>query len=185
VSDPYIGEIKIWAFNWAPTGWALCNGALLPVNQNAALNSLLGQTYGGNGSTTFALPDLRGRTPVGYSATALPDRPNYAMGAAGGAEGVTLTAASVPPHAHQVVAYTGNGAAPLPTGNNLASVVPSTAGNLTNFSTFQPPANWAAQAQLNAGTIASAGGSQPHQNMQPYTVMNFTICTVGNYPPRN
>lgn len=185
MSDPYLGEIKIWAFNWAPTGWALCNGALLPMSQNQALNSLLGQTYGGNATSTFALPDLRGRTPVGYSAAGLPDRPNYLMGAAGGAEAVALTAATVPAHDHQVTAYTSNGTTGAPAGNNLASVVSATTGSKTNFSTFLPSDDWAAQAQLNAGTVASAGGSQPHQNMQPYTVVNFTICTTGNYPPRN
>lgn len=183
MSDPYLGEIKIWSFNWAPSGWALCNGALLPVNQNQALCSLLGKSFGGDGVTNFGLPDLQGRTPIGYGAS--PTLGTYQLGAKGGAESVTLSAATVPAHAHSVVGYVANATAIPPGGNNLANVVSAIAGSPTNFSAYLPSANWAANAQLYAGSITAAGSTAPHNNMQPFTVVNFTICTAGSYPPRS
>ncbi|QDX25131.1 phage tail protein [Sphingomonas suaedae] len=183
MSDPFLGEIKMWAFPWAPSGWAFCDGANLPVNQNQALYSLLGVTFGGTAGQNFNLPDLRGRTPLGTGAGGSVG--TYNMGNTGGLEAVALTVATVPPHTHEVVGYSTAATTQSPTGNMLANVNSATSGSTTNFSTFLPGGNWTANAVLNAGTIDSAGGGTPHNNMQPFGVTNFTICQSGSYPPRN
>lgn len=183
VSDPFIGEIKMLPFSWAPDGWALCDGSLMPIQQNAALYALLGKQFGGDGVNNFALPDFRGRTPVCKTTTAV--TPSYVVGNMGGAETVTLTANHVPPHVHVVNAYTQNGTIAAPTGNDISSVVSSSSGSTTNFSCYLPSNTWSADVQLNAASVSTAGANQGHNNMQPYTVLNFSICTLGNFPMRN
>lgn len=179
MSDPYLGEIKMWAFAWAPSGWALCDGSQHQVNQNQALAALLGNHFGGDGVTTYNLPDLRGRTPVGVGNT------SYATGNNGGLEAVVLTSTNVPSHGHTVVGFSEPSQVQPPTGAVLSNVVSATQGSQTNFSTFLPSTQWTADAQLAAGSVSVFGQSQGHENMQPFAVTNFTIATSGNFPPRN
>lgn len=192
MSEPFIGEIKIWAFSWAPRGWALCDGAILQIQQNQALAALLGTQFGGDGQKTFALPDLRGRTPIGAGpstdSSITPSGFTYQTGKMYGAETVTLTAANVPSHTHQVTANPVNGGATFPSGNNFATVAPQLATTTQKFQVYLPNAAGAAipNAQtLALSTVAGAGGSVAHNNMQPFTVLNFCIATTGNWPPRN
>ena len=181
MSDPFLGEIKMLAFDWAPKGWAMCDGTVLQINQNAALAALLGTAFGGNGSTTFGLPDLRGRTPLCTGALA----PNtYARGNAGGVESVALTATQVPGHQHFVSAYPADGTVMPPTGALPANAV-TTSGSTTDFSCYLPNGTWTPAVAMNANSVSPYGGGQPHNNMQPYTVVNFCISTVGIFPPRN
>lgn len=182
MSDPFIGEIKIWAFPWAPRGWALCDGAQLTIKQNAALYSLIGVQFGGDRQTVFNLPDLRGRVPVGQGRQGSDTA--YVNGSVGGAETVTLTISTVPPHQHSLVAATDNGTANPPTGNFIATVVPFNTAAVGDFTSYKGN-GWTPDAVLNAGSVANAGGGQGHNNMQPFTVVNYCIATAGNYPPRN
>lgn len=168
MSDPFIGQIMPVGFNFVPKGFAACDGQLLPVAQNQALFSLLGTTYGGNGTTTFALPDLRGRTPLGFAA-------NEPLGVAAGTEAVTLISTQLPTHVHQAAASTSPGAARSPENNAFGG---SGAENLY-------AATSGAQVPLNPATIAPTGGNQPHENMQPYNVLNFCIALYGIYPSRS
>lgn len=184
MADPFVGEIKIWAFNWAPQNWLLCNGAILTIAQSPALASLLGNQFGGDGQTTFGLPDLRGRTPIGTGAS--PEDPNttYVTGNLLGAETVTVSAANVPSHVHSVEAYPDNGSTPFPGGSYFATVIPPNSS--TVFNVYLPGTGAVANPQvLAADTVATYGGSQGHNNMQPFTVVNFCICASGLYPPRN
>lgn len=168
MSEPFIGQTMMVGFNFAPRGWAFCNGQLLPIAQNTALFSLLGTTYGGNGQTTFALPDLRGRTPVG--ATGFPVQ----LGEQGGLENVTLLPNQIPAHGHALNASTTPGTTRNP-GNALYGATPAA---LHGPSSGSP-------VQLDARTIAQAGSSQPHNNMQPYLAINFCIALQGIFPSRN
>jgi microcystin-dependent protein len=171
VANPFLGEIRLLPYNFAPQGWAFCNGQLLPITQNTALFSLLGTTYGGNGTNNFALPDLRGRVPI--SSGQGPGLTNYFLGEVAGSENVTLTSNEMPTHIHQVVANNGPGSATRPAG-----AVPARTGT----------SNYAAAPDgtaMNAGMISSAGGSQPHQNLQPLLVLNFCIAMQGIFPSRN
>jgi microcystin-dependent protein len=190
VSDPFIGEIKIWAFNWAPRGWALCDGAILQITQNQALYSLLWTQFGGDGKMTYGLPDLRGRTPIGagVGTDVNGNSFNYQTGKMYGAETVTLTAANVPSHTHMVTANPVNGGATFPAGNNFATVVPTKSTTTQQFQVYLPNAAGAAIPNpqvLAAATVAVAGANAAHNNMQPFTVLNFCIATAGSYPPRN
>jgi microcystin-dependent protein len=164
MSEPYIAEIKIVSFNFAPKGYALCNGQLLPINQNQALFSLLGTTYGGNGQTTFALPNLQGRVPIHFG--------SHTLGEASGQENVTLNISQLPAHNHLVSASNANPDQGSPAGNMWA-------GNTGAYSSASP------DSSMNPASISSAGGSQPHTNMQPYLVMNFVIALQGIFPSRN
>jgi len=167
MSEPFLGEVKIASFNFAPMGWALCNGQFLPINQNQALFSLLGTTYGGNGQTTFALPDLRGRTPT-YVGNGL------VLGQRAGQENHTLNASEAPQHTHVVQASSTTATANIsPAGMVLAVASGQLYGPLTS------------PVALNAASITSFGGSQPHYNMQPYLVLNFIIALQGIFPSRN
>lgn len=169
MSEPFLGQIMLASFGYAPKNWAQCNGATLPINQNQALFSLLGTTYGGNGSTTFMLPDLRGRTPCGMGGS-------YPLGQAAGMESVTLQTSQIPPHLHTAGYSTQAG-----TGRN-----PSNA--LYGDSSASTPIYAGAggpQVPLNPATLGAAGQAQPHTNLQPYSVLNFCIALNGIFPSRN
>jgi microcystin-dependent protein len=167
MADPFLSEIKIFSFNYVPRGWALCNGQLLPINQNQALFSLLGTTYGGNGQTTFALPDLRGRAAMHFGN-------GHTLGERAGEEAHTLAVAELPQHTHSVNASSSPGDNVVPTGNLLASSLNQS---------YRAPDQ--ALTTLAPGTIGNVGGSQPHSNMQPYLGLTFGIALVGIFPSPN
>ena len=181
MGQPYLGEIRVTSFNFAPKGWALCNGQLLSIQQNSALFSLLGTFYGGNGVQTFALPNLQSRIPIhmgtgnGLS--------TYVIGQFGGTENVTVLYNQMPVHTHQVNANTGYGTSNAPSGKILGATNAGTAGSPVagqlDFVTSQP------NATMEAATIGNQGGSQPHSNIQPYLVLNFVIAINGIFPTRN
>jgi microcystin-dependent protein len=166
MAEPFIGEIKMVAFDFAPRGWALCNGQLLPIGQNQALFSILGTTYGGNGTTTFALPDLRGRSPVHFGS-------QISLGQVGGEENHTLIQAEMPAHNHTVA------------GDSADASVSSPAGSVWAASGNDPFSSSAPNTGMNPASVSNAGGSQPHSNQQPYLVVNFVIALVGIFPSRN
>ena len=166
MSQPFLGQVMPVAFNFAPKGFAFCNGQLLPINQNQALFALLGTYYGGNGTTNFQLPDLRSRTPVGSSN-------GTDIGQIGGTETVTLQTAQIPTHNHTYSATTTVGITRIPAGNVLLG----TAGTQKVYG-----ASGGAQIPLNA--LDNAGQTQPHPNLQPYTVLNFCIALTGVFPSR-
>jgi microcystin-dependent protein len=162
MATPFISEIKLVSFNFAPKGWALCNGQLLPINQNQALFSLLGTTYGGDGRVNFALPNLQGRVPNHFTG-------GFVLGQTGGETAHTLNIAELPAHTH------------TPTGNDTDPPTASGAGgNLWGHVTGRYAAS--ANAAMNPAGVAAAGGSQPHNNMSPYLVLNFIIALQGIFP---
>ncbi|SHL88076.1 tail fiber protein [Rhodanobacter sp. OK091] len=169
MAEFFIGQVMPTGFSFAPKGFALCNGQLLPISQNQALFALLGVQYGGNGTTNFMLPDLRGRTPIGYGGN------NYPIGTVAGNENVTLTPQTLPTHNHVGNATTTAGTVRNPA-NGLYGAVASEA----LYGAASGP-----QVVLNAGTLSTTGNSQPHQNMQPYNVINFCIALTGFFPSRN
>jgi microcystin-dependent protein len=172
MADPFVAEIRIFPFNFAPKGWAFCDGQLLPLSQNTALFSLLGTTYGGDGKSTFALPDLQGRAPMHPGQG--PGLSLHDLGETGGSETVALLQSEMPLHAHALRANTLDVAdtnVPSPS----ASHALSTGGTL-----YQPTAN----TQLDAQAVMPAGSSFPHNNMQPYLTLNFNIAMQGVFPPR-
>lgn len=180
--EPFIGEIRMFSFVWAPRGWAVCNGAQLQIQQNPALYSLLGKQYGGDGVKTFNLPDLRGQVPVGqgqYSDAT--GAAIYQVGNKSGAETVTLTTAQMPAHSHTTnVVTTGSGNSPVPGANLLAQPGPYQSNPVI---AIYAPKGSNAPVALAASTISPNGGS-PHTNMQPWAVTNYCIATTGNYPTR-
>jgi microcystin-dependent protein len=165
--EAYIGQIILFAGNFAPKNWAFCDGRLLPISQNTALFSLLGTTYGGDGRSTFALPDLRGRAPIHASGS-------HPLGAVSGTETVSLTGTQIPAHGHspQIAASNEAAGANRPAGNILAEG--------THFS-----APTAADAALGGTSCSIAGGNQPHNNMEPFLAVNYIICLYGIFPARN
>jgi microcystin-dependent protein len=170
--NPYLGEIRFVAFNFAPQGWALCNGQLLPINQYEALFNLLGTNFGGDGKTNFALPDMRGRVPVGTGqGTGLTER---IIGAQGGQENVTLTVDQMPAHRHALQASSTTANSKAPAGNALA-----------NSSTAPIYTNQTADVALEAKSVTIAGKSQPHENMQPFLGMTCIIALQGIFPTPN
>jgi len=171
MSDPFIGQISITAFGFAPKGWALCNGQLLPINQNQALFSLLGTQYGGNGIQNFALPDLRGRSPV-HRSNALP------QGVVVGVEAVTLIPSQLPPHNHGLQASSDLANANLPAGALPAAR--GRGGPLMYAAAGASPA-----VAMHPSAVTASGGNQPHNNLQPYSTLNFVIALVGIFPSRN
>lgn len=173
MSQPFVGQVLMAGFNFAPKGFAFCDGRLLSIAQNQALFSLLGTMYGGDGITTFALPDLRGRVSNHFGQG--PGLSNYVQGEKSGTETVTLNASNLPAHNHIVRAGTGGG---LETPQNNYPGT-DTSGNVAQF--YGATTNTAMNAQM----IANAGGNQPHNNMQPYTVINICIALQGIYPSRN
>ncbi len=165
MADCFLGEIRLFAGNYAPLDWALCNGQSLPINQNDALYGLIGTTYGGDGQVSFNLPDLQGRAPLHRS-------PSYPMGSTGGCEQVSLSVAQVPQHTHAfpISGEAGTSTAPLNKVPAMGAVYTTTAGN----------------AQMAADAIAmSTGGAQPHDNMQPWLAMTYIICLNGLYPQQS
>jgi microcystin-dependent protein len=168
MSQPYLGEIRMVGFNYPPKGWALCNGQLLSIQQNQALFSLLGTTYGGNGTTNFQLPNLQGRVPIHQGN-------GFTIGQVGGEVAHTLTATEYYSHTHSVQASSTAGNVATASGNLLGTVA---APDLT----YAAPGN---PVQLQAGTIGAGGGSQPHNNMQPYLALIFCIALAGIFPSRN
>lgn len=173
--DPFIGQILMVGFNFAPKGWALCNGQLLPIVTNQALFSLLGTMYGGDGRTNFALPNLQGRVPIHMGQ--IPGGSNYAVGASGGAETVTLQVNNLPLHSHSVNCNNAPGTSADPTHNFQAEVA----------ATGKTPHVYAASAnaQMAAAAIGVTGGNQPVTNMQPYLCVNFIIALQGIFPSRD
>jgi microcystin-dependent protein len=169
MSNPYVGEIRIFGGNFAPAGWAFCDGSLLPISENEILFNLIGTTYGGDGQSTFALPDLRGRLPVhmGTGAGLSP----FVIGQSGGVETVTLTTSQIPGHSHALLASGDNASASAAAGNVLAQTP-----------TYTPYIAASADTPLNAQSIAATGGSQPHSNFQPYLCVNFIISLFGIFP---
>jgi microcystin-dependent protein len=166
MSEPFLSEIKIVSFNFPPKGWAFCNGQLLPINQNQALFALLGTTYGGNGQTNFALPNMRGQTPIHTGG-------GHSLGEAAGSTSVTVNIQQMPQHIHfeQASPSTAN-TTPLAVGNLLASA----------SDVYRPPDSL---TSLSPQTVSNVGGSQPHNNMMPYLVLNFIIALQGIFPSQN
>ncbi|WP_426450830.1 phage tail protein [Paenibacillus sp. S-38] len=174
MSEPYIGEIRMFGGNFAPVGWALCHGQLLPISENDALFTLIGTTYGGDGQTTFALPDLRGRAPVHQGKNPI-TQSSFALGQMGGVETVTLTQGNIPSHTHPVRAQKEPGTTGSPAGGLWAAsaVNPYAVPGGTPSGTMHPAA------------VSPAGGNQPHDNMMPYLAVNFIISLEGIYPSQN
>lgn len=165
MSEPYLGEIKIMSFNFAPKGWALCNGQLLPINQNQALFSILGTTYGGDGRTTFALPDLRGRVPLHFGN-------GFTEGERAGEESHNLNISEMPLHTHLGQAKGDSASSDSPTGNFWAN---------GGQQAYRSSAN----GTMNPTAVSTVGGSQPHNNLSPFLTLNFCIALQGIFPSRN
>lgn len=166
MAEPFLSEIRMMSFGFAPKGWAFCNGQLLPINQNQALFSLLGTTYGGDGRVTFGLPDLRGRVPIHMGV-------GHTLGERGGEEGHTLTINEMPQHNHLANAVNSNGSTPIDAGSFLGAFNNGYSPSMTNITT------------LNPATVGNVGGSQAHQNMQPFLTINFSIALQGIFPSQN
>jgi microcystin-dependent protein len=166
MSQPYVGEIRMFAGNFAPAGWAFCDGSILPISENDTLFNLIGTTYGGDGQSTFALPDLRSRIPMHQGS-------GFTLAQTGGEETVTLTVGQIPAHTHVPQANSGTGTQTSPAGNVWA--------NSANF----PYSSNAPTAAMDPAAVGSAGGSQPHDNMIPFLVVNFIISLFGIFPSQN
>ncbi len=166
MGTPFLGELRLMSFSFPPKGWAFCAGQFLPINQNQPLFSLLGTTYGGNGQTTFQLPDLRERIPIHMGA-------GHNRGEKGGEAAHTLTLSEMPSHTHLLSASTSDGNTNVPTGNVLARTVNNIYSGASNLTTLRPQ------------TVSSVGGSQPHDNQQPYLKMNWCIALQGFFPTQN
>ncbi|MFO1351232.1 MAG: tail fiber protein [Gammaproteobacteria bacterium] len=164
MAEPFLSEIRIMSFGFPPKGWALCNGQLLPINQNQALFSLLGTTYGGDGRVNFGLPNLQGRTPIHVGS-------GHTLGERGGEQAHTLSISELPTHTHVLSATSNTGTAFVPPGNLLATA---------NLPAYHAPDN--GLAAMNAASVANVGGSQAHLNMQPFLVLNFSIALQGIFP---
>lgn len=165
MSEPFLAEVRIVGFTFAPRGWAFCDGQILPINQNQSLYSLLGTTYGGDGRTSFALPDMRGRTPIHVG-------DGHQQGQKSGGETVSLTIAEIPGHNHTAVASSATADQATPGGNLLAK----TGENIYGAS---------ASTTLDTGSITHTGSGQGHENMQPWLALNFCIALTGLFPSRN
>ena len=170
MSEPFLAEVRMVGFNFAPRGWAFCDGQIMPINQNQSLYSLLGTTYGGDGRTSFALPELRGRTPIHKGGS-------HTLGQKGGAEIHTLSGSEMAAHTHTAKASSSPGDQAVPTGRILAD---STAPLLI----YLDPVAATNQA-IRGGTVTNTGGGQYHDNMQPYLTINFCIAIKGLFPSRN
>ena len=173
MSESFLGEIRMFAGNFAPRGWAFCNGQILSIADNSALFALLGTTYGGDGQNTFALPDLRGRAPLHQGQG--PGLPDVILGEQGGEENVTLQTNQLPAHTHQMNVVGGSGDQASPT-NHLLATAPTGLGNVYGSNT---------DTLISAKAITPTGGSQPHDNLQPFLTINFIIALEGIFPSRN
>lgn len=170
--DPFVAEIRIFPFNFAPKGWAFCDGQILPLSQNTALFSLLGTTYGGDGKSNFALPNMQGNAPMHLGQG--PGLSLHDLGETGGSDTVSLLESEIPSHSHQLRAISDSADQPVP--SSARSLARSSGGFAWN-PTFTPTA-------MSGNALAPAGGDQPHNNMQPYLTLNFCIALQGVYPPR-
>ena len=166
MAEPFLSEIRLFSFEFAPKGWALCNGQLLPINQNQALFALLGTTYGGNGQTNFALPNLQGRVPMHFGS-------GFTLGQNGGQTSHTLTISEMPQHLHFLRATNNDATTNVGTGNVFGKTLQLTYSSPTQLATMSPQ------------TVSNVGGSQAHTNMQPYLVLNFCIALQGIFPSQN
>lgn len=164
MAQPYVGEIRMFAGNFAPAGWMFCDGSLLPISENETLFQLIGTTYGGDGQSTFALPDLRGRLPLHMGN-------GFLLAETGGAEEITLTVNQIPAHTHPLLASTSGGTLASP-GNNL----------LAESVTLNPYIQDQANSNMNVAAVSAVGGSQPHTNFQPYLCVSFIISLFGIFP---
>lgn len=164
MAQPYVGEIRMFAGNFAPAGWMFCEGQLLPISENETLFQLIGTTYGGDGESTFALPDLRGRIPIHQGN-------GFILAETGGVEEVTLTVNQIPAHSHPLLASTSGGTIATPVNNLLAESV-----------AINPYIEDQANSNMNAAAVSAVGGSQPHTNFQPYLCINFIISLFGIFP---
>jgi len=182
MNEPFVGGIYIVGFNFAPNGFQMCNGQLLSISQNTALFSLLGTTYGGNGTSNFQLPNLQGRVPIhqGQGAGLSP----YVLGETLGVESVTLLSSQMPSHAHLVNANKEAGTTATPGSTTYLAAGPST-GSGPNSSALKTYTINANDATLHPNSIAATGGNQPHENRQPMLVVNYIIAMVGIFPSRN
>jgi len=167
MSTPFLAEMRLISFNFAPKGWALCNGQFMPINQNQALFSLLGTTYGGNGQTTFALPDCRSRVPIGQGS-------QFTLGEAGGQEFHTVISTEMPQHLHFAQVSKNNATTATAANNYLAGII-----------SFGYNNNVASLTSIDPGSVTTIGGSQPHENRQPFTVLNMMIALQGVFPSQN
>ncbi|HKV40301.1 MAG TPA: tail fiber protein [Blastocatellia bacterium] len=172
--DPFVAEIRIFPFNFPPKGWAFCDGQILPLSQNTALFSLLGTTYGGDGKSNFALPNMQGNTPMHPGQG--PGLSLHDLGETGGSDTVSLLESEIPSHSHTMMASSSNGNRPTPAGTTLAKALNATPYLADNP---LPPI-----VQFSDNAVAPAGGDQPHNNLQPYLTLNFCIALQGVYPPR-
>jgi microcystin-dependent protein len=166
MSEPFLAEVRIMGFNFAPRGWATCDGQILPINQNQALYSLLGTTYGGDGRTSFALPDLRGRVPIHEGS-------GYLLGSRGGEEGHTLVMNEMPSHDHKLQGSSDDAISSSPNDNVLSQATIPIYNNPENLTS------------LHSSAVATVGNGVPHENMMPFTVLNFVIALQGLFPSRN
>ena len=164
MAQPYVGEVRMFAGNFAPAGWMFCEGQLLPISEYETLFNLIGTTYGGDGQSTFGLPDLRGRVPIHMGN-------GFTLAETGGVESVTLTVSQIPAHSHPSLANTSG---------NAANPASTTWAGTTSLSPYAPAAS--INGQMNAGAIGSTGGSQPHDNMVPFLVVDFIISLFGIFP---
>ncbi|MBD3756387.1 MAG: phage tail protein [Gammaproteobacteria bacterium] len=171
MSEPFLAEIRMVGFDFPPRGWSFTDGQILPIAQNQSLYSILGTTYGGDGRTTFALPDLRGRTPLHWG-------DGYSLGERGGAETVTLTLSEIPEHTHYVQAQRQGGNQRTPDNHYLSAVQGQAAPAYNDY-------NAGTSVLMRSGTVLNAGGSQAHNNMQPYLTISFCIALQGLFPSRN
>jgi len=173
MSEPFLAEVRLMGFNFAPRGWAFCDGQILPINQNQSLYSLLGTTYGGDGRTSFALPDLRGRTPIHTGRSN--GGQDHRLGQKSGEETHTLSSNEMPQHDHLAMASRDNANQPNSSNNVLAA-----AANL-----YAPASASPTRQPLQSATVTHVGGGQAHENMQPYLAVNFCIALQGLFPSRN
>jgi microcystin-dependent protein len=173
MGEPFIGEIRMFGASFAPAGWAFCNGATIPISENDALFTLIGTTYGGDGQETFQLPDLQGRLPM-HQGTGK-DGVTYTLGEKAGVESVTLTTQQIPIHTHPLTGNTANGTEPSPAGALLA-----TSTSLQPYAQVSP-----SDASFSANSITPVGGSQPHENLQPYLCISFIISLFGVFPSQS
>ncbi|MDR3537744.1 MAG: tail fiber protein [Acetobacteraceae bacterium] len=179
MAQPFLGQITVFPFNFAPVGWMTCSGQLLPISQYAALFSLLGTNYGGNGTSNFALPDLQGRVPLNQGQG--PGLSDYVIGEAAGDETVQLTGSTMPGHSHSLGATTTHGSTNEPAGKLLSTVQ---TGGLAGGDKGLIYSASAPDTALSPGSIAAAGGNQPHANMQPYLALTYCIAMTGVFPSR-